>query len=62
MTGWTHWRGSSHQKLQNVMDPEGEKACGMNWEIGIDICTLLILCIAQVTNQNLQGTQLRALC
>ena len=44
------------------MDPEGEKACGMNWEIGIDICTLLILCIAQVTNKNLQGTQLRALC
>ena len=26
---------------------------GMNWEIGIDIYTLLILCIKQITNENL---------
>ena len=36
----------------------------MNWEIGIDMYTLLILCIKQVTNKNLlyrQGTPLGAL-
>ena len=25
----------------------------MNWEIGTDICTLLILCINQITNEDL---------
>ena len=25
----------------------------MNWEIGVDICTLLILCIKYITNENL---------
>ena len=25
----------------------------MNWEVGFDIYTLLILCIKQVTNENL---------
>ena len=25
----------------------------MNWEIGIDICTLLIICIKWITNKNL---------
>ena len=44
-TGWTHWRGSSRQKLRSLMDPEGKRECGMNWEIGIDIYTLLTLCI-----------------
>ena len=29
---------------------------GMNWEIGIDICTLLILCIKQITSGNLLYT------
>ena len=27
------------------MDTKGERGGGMNWEIGIDIYTLLILCI-----------------
>ena len=27
------------------MDTKGERGVGMNWEIGIDIYTLLILCI-----------------
>ena len=27
------------------MDTKGEGGSGMNWEIGIDIYTLLILCI-----------------
>ena len=26
---------------------------GMNWGIGTDVCTLLILCIKQITNENL---------
>ena len=35
----------------------------MNWEIGIDVYTLLMLCIKQVTGENLiaQGTLLNAL-
>ena len=31
----------------------GYQEGGMNWEIGIDIHTLLILCLKQVTNENL---------
>ena len=27
--------------------------CGMNWEIGIDIYTILILCITWITDENL---------
>ena len=33
------------------MDTKGGKGGGMNWEIGIDIYTLL--CIKQITNENL---------
>ena len=32
---------------------KGGSGGGMNWEIGSDIYTLLILCIKQITNQNL---------
>ena len=36
------------------MDTKEEKGeGGMNWEIGTDIYTLLILCIKQITNENL---------
>ena len=31
----------------------GGSGGGMNWEIGIDVYTLLILCVKQVTNENL---------
>ena len=38
----------------NVWTPRGERGGGgMNWEIGIDIYTLSILCIKQITNENL---------
>ena len=32
-------------------DTKGEKGDGMNWEVGIDIYTLL--CIKQIINENL---------
>ena len=32
---------------------QGGRGGGMNWEIGIDIYTLLILCIKCITNENL---------
>ena len=36
------------------MDTKGVKeGVGKNWEIGIDIFTLLILCIKQMTSENL---------
>ena len=35
------------------MDTKGESGDGINWETGIDIYTLLILCIKQITNENL---------
>ena len=35
------------------MDTKGENGSGMNWEMGTDIYTLLILCIEQITNENL---------
>ena len=36
------------------MDAKGESGGGMNWEIGINIYTLLILCIKQITEENLE--------
>ena len=36
----------------NVQTPRGKREGGMNWEIGIDIYTLLILCMKQMTNEN----------
>ena len=35
------------------MDTKGGRKGRMNWETGIDIYTLLIPCIKQVTNENL---------
>ena len=43
---------SQMQKI-NLWIPREEGRGGMNWEIGIDIYTLLILCIKQITNENL---------
>ena len=37
----------------NHIDTKGAKGDGMNWEIGTDIYTPLILCIKQITNENL---------
>ena len=33
------------------MDSKGERSWGVNWEIGIDIYTLL--CLKQITNENI---------
>ena len=41
-----------------AMDTKGEKQGGINWEIGIGIYTLLILCIKQITNENLPHREL----
>ena len=35
------------------MDTKGEIGVGMNWEVGIDIHTLLILRIKYITDENL---------
>ena len=35
------------------MDTKAERGVGMNWEIGVDIYTLLILCVKQITSENL---------
>ena len=35
------------------MDRKRESKSGMNWEIGTDIYTLLILCVKYITNENL---------
>ena len=43
------------------MDTKGEGGGGMNWEIGIDIYMLLILCIKEITYCVAQGTLLSAL-
>lgn len=46
------------------MDTKVGNGSEMNWETGTDICTLLILCIKQMTNENLlysTGTLLDAL-
>ena len=39
----------------------GEGA-GINWEIGIDIYTLLLLCIKSITNENLLRELYSVLC
>ena len=36
---------------EQTYGPRGERGGGMNWKIGIDIYTLL--CIKQITNENL---------
>ena len=41
---------------------EKEKMGGMTWEIGIDIYTLLMLCIKQITNENLLYGLYSVLC
>ena len=56
-----------HDIENKCMDTKGERVGGgMNWEIGIDIYTLLILCIKQITNENIQyiaqGTQYLRFC
>lgn len=35
------------------MDTKVERGVGMNWETGVDIYTLLILCVKQITSENL---------
>ena len=35
----------------NIWTARGERRGGMNWEIGIDVYTLL--CVKQMTNENL---------
>ena len=36
-----------------LTDTKGGRVGGMNWEIGIDIYTLLIPCIKEIANENL---------
>ena len=36
------------------MDTKGRKGGRLNWEIGLDVYTLVILCVKQITNENLQ--------
>ena len=45
------------------MDTKGERRGGMNWEIGTDISTLLILCTKELMRMYriAQGTLLSAL-
>ena len=38
----------------NTWTQEGQEEGGMNWETGIDMYTLVILCINQKTNENVQ--------
>ena len=35
------------------LDTKGIRAGGRNWEVEIDTCTLFILCIKWITNENL---------
>ena len=35
------------------MDTKVERGVGTNWETGVDIYTLLILCVKQITSENL---------
>ena len=35
------------------MDTKGERGIGTNWEIGVDIDKLLILCVKQITSESL---------
>ena len=37
----------------NIWTPRGERRSGVNWEIGIDIYTLLILCVKQKNHENI---------
>ena len=47
----------------NVWTQRGERRGGMNWEIGKDIYTILILYIKQITNENLlYGTRNSTQC
>ena len=47
------YRRNRDMDIENsYMDIKGEKGGGKNWEIGIDIHTLLILCLKSITNEN----------
>ena len=50
---WVICKAEIETQMQrtNVWTPRGEG--GMNWEIGINICTLLIQCMKQITNEKL---------
>ena len=37
----------------NIWIPRGKSMGGRNWETGVDMYTLLIICIKQITNENL---------
>ena len=44
---------------------EGKEGGGLNWETGIDMYALLMLCMKQVTNENLlhsTGSSTQCLC
>ena len=45
--------GKGRIEENNCTDTKRERGGGMNWETGIDMYTLLILCIQQMTNENL---------
>ena len=45
-------QNQSHRCRKQTYGYQGGRGRGMNWEIGIDICTLLILRIKQITNEN----------
>ena len=52
------------RRREQMYGYQGGKGSGINWDIGIDIYTLLILCIKYLTNENLlcsTGTLLNAL-
>ena len=64
---WTleKWYRSSYVQSRNrdtdienkCMDTKGERGWGgRNWQIGIDIYTLLLLSIKQITNENILYT------
>ena len=59
------WKAEIKTDLENkCMDTKRGKEGGMNWEIGIDIYTLLILYIKWITSETYciaQGTLLSAL-
>ena len=48
---------AKHKETQvertNIWTPSGEMRDEMDWEIGVDIYTLLILCVKYLTNGNL---------
>ena len=48
------WQLSAQENWLQCMDTKGERGLGgMNWEVGIDIYTILILCIKHITSENL---------